>query len=129
MSEPTIERGTLVFWGDDRKPWWIAEWQPHNGPGCYVLIDAEGSIGTATPDELSLEWNRERREVECETMQMNVATLRFVSRLVAAVMDLRQEVHRTYGMLDMGGWQGYDYAEKIDALLSEADAFGEGEET
>ena len=58
-------------------------------------------------------------------MQMNVPALRFCARLVDAVIQLRQEVGRTYTMLNMGGWDGYDYAEKFDQLLAEADAWEE----
>ena len=60
-----------------------------------------------------------------EEMQMNVPALQFCARLVDAVIQLRQEVGRTYTMLNMGGWEGYDYADKFDQLLEEADAFGE----
>lgn len=60
-----------------------------------------------------------------EVMQMNLPALRFCARLVDAVIQLRQEVGRTYTMLGMGGWEGYDYADKFDQLLDETDAFGE----
>ena len=62
-----------------------------------------------------------------EEMQMNLPALRFCTRLVDAVIQLRQEVDRTYTMLNMGGWEGYDYADKFDQLLEEADAFQEEE--
>jgi hypothetical protein len=62
-----------------------------------------------------------------EEMQMNLPALRFCARLVDAVIQLRQEVGRTYTMLNMGGWEGYDYADKFDQLLEEADAFQEEE--
>lgn len=60
-----------------------------------------------------------------EVMQMNVPALKFCSRLVNAVVQLRQELGRAYDALGMGGWEGYDYAEKVDQLLEEADAFVE----
>lgn len=60
-----------------------------------------------------------------ETMQFNLPALQFMARLVNAVVELRQEVNRTYTMLNMGGWEGYDYAGKFDQLLEEADAFDE----
>lgn len=60
---------------------------------------------------------------ETEAMQMNEPALKFCSRLVDAVIQLRQEVGRTYTMLNIGGWKGYDYADKVDQLLEEADAF------
>lgn len=62
-----------------------------------------------------------------EEMQMNLPALRFYARLVDAVIQLRQEVGRTYTMLNLGGWEGYDYADKFDQLLEEADAFQEEE--
>jgi len=62
-----------------------------------------------------------------EPIQVNEAGLRFIVRLVDAVIQLRQEVHNTYTDLGRGGWEGYDYAEKFDQLLEEADAFGEDE--
>ena len=58
-----------------------------------------------------------------EVMQMNVPALKFYARLVDAVIQLRQEVGRTYTMLNMGGWEAYDYAAKVDQLLDEADAW------
>lgn len=64
---------------------------------------------------------------ENEVIQMNVPALKFCARLVDAVIQLRHEVGRTYTMLNMGGWEGYDYADKFDQLLEEADAFQEEE--
>lgn len=61
-----------------------------------------------------------------EVMQMNGTALKFCARLVDAVIQLRQEVDRTYTMLGLGGWDGYDYAAKFDQLLDETDAW-EGE--
>jgi hypothetical protein len=60
-----------------------------------------------------------------DEIEVNAEGLKFISRLVQAVVELRHEVGRTYTMLNMGGWEGYDYADKIDQLLEEADAFGE----
>jgi hypothetical protein len=47
-----------------------------------------------------------------------------MARLVDAVVQLRHYVHTH----TPGGWEGYDYADKVDQLLSEADAFGEDKE-
>lgn len=60
-----------------------------------------------------------------EEMQVNLPALKFMARLVDAVVQLRREVDRTYTDLKWGGWGGYDYADKFDQLLEEADAFGE----
>ena len=62
-----------------------------------------------------------------EEIEVNLEGLKFIARLVRAVVELRYEVGRTYTMLNMGGWEGYDYADKIDQLLEEADAFEEDE--
>jgi hypothetical protein len=62
-----------------------------------------------------------------DKIEINEAGLRFVARLVDAVIQLRHELGRTYTDLGRGGWEGYDYAEKFDQLLEEADAFGEDE--
>ncbi len=62
-----------------------------------------------------------------EEMQVNLPALQFMARLVDAVVQLRREVDRTYTELKWGGWAGYDYADKFDQLLGEADAFGEEE--
>lgn len=62
-----------------------------------------------------------------DVIEVNLEGLKFIARLVDAVVQLRHEVGRTYTMLNLGGWEGYDYAEKFDQLLEEADAFGEGE--
>jgi hypothetical protein len=59
--------------------------------------------------------------------EVNLDGLKFIARLVDAVVQLRHEVGRTYTMLNLGGWEGYDYADKFDQLLEEADAFGEDE--
>lgn len=47
-------RGTMVFWGDDNRPWWVLEWQQENGPGCYLIVNAAGESGAAGEDELTL---------------------------------------------------------------------------
>jgi hypothetical protein len=60
-----------------------------------------------------------------QRIEVNEYGLKFMARLVDAVVQLRQEVGRTYTMLNMGGWEGYDYADKFDQLLEEAGAFGE----
>lgn len=60
-------------------------------------------------------------------MEVNLPALKFMARLVDAVVQLRREVDRTYAELKWGGWEGYDYADKFDQLLAEADAFGESE--
>lgn len=62
-----------------------------------------------------------------EQMEMNEAALKFCARLVNAMVDMRQELGRTYTELDRGGWEGYDYSGMVDQLLDEADAFGEDE--
>lgn len=62
-----------------------------------------------------------------EQMEMNEAALKFCARLINAMIDMRQELGRTYTELNRGGWDGYDYADLVDQLLEEADAFGEGE--
>jgi hypothetical protein len=47
------EHGDLVFWmGSGPQPWWIVEWQPHNG-SVYVIVNASGEIGTAGPEQLT----------------------------------------------------------------------------
>lgn len=46
-------RGTMVFWLDS-VPRWVIEWQEHNGPGAYWLVDANGNSAVAGPDEISL---------------------------------------------------------------------------
>lgn len=49
------QRGTLVFWLEDKKPWWIVEWQENNGTiGAYWIVDANGKSGVASEGELSL---------------------------------------------------------------------------
>jgi hypothetical protein len=48
--------GDLVFW-DSKKPWWIVEWQPQNGR-VFVVVDASGTIGTASPEELTRDFRR-----------------------------------------------------------------------
>lgn len=63
-----------------------------------------------------------------ERMEMNEAALRFCARLVNAMVDLRQELGRTYTDLNRGGWEGYDYAHLVDQLLEEADAFEEDDQ-
>lgn len=44
--------GHIVFLRGDKRPRWIVEWQPHNGH-VFVLVDADGAIATARPDELT----------------------------------------------------------------------------
>jgi hypothetical protein len=56
-----------------------------------------------------------------EDIKINLEGLKFLARLVDAVVQLRQYIHTH----TPGGWAGYDYADKVDQLLSEADAFGE----
>jgi hypothetical protein len=48
-------RGTMVFWGDDDcRPWWVVEWQEHNGPGgAYWITNAKGVSAVACEEELS----------------------------------------------------------------------------
>ena len=57
MSERTrqarLNPGTMVFWVDEKKPRWVVEFQPHNGPGAYWLIDSAGRSAAATRGELS----------------------------------------------------------------------------
>lgn len=60
--------------------------------------------------------------VKAGLLEVNQAALTFMAALVGAIVQLKQEVGRTYTMLDMGGWQGYDYAERFDSLLDAADA-------
>lgn len=62
-----------------------------------------------------------------DPIEVNLEGLKFIARLVDAVVQLRHEVNRTYTQLNMGGWDAYDYAEKFDQLLEEADAFREDE--
>jgi hypothetical protein len=59
-----------------------------------------------------------------EDIKVNLEGLKFMARLVDAVVQLRHYVHTH----TPGGWEGYDYADKVDQLLSEADAFGEDKE-
>jgi hypothetical protein len=47
------KRGTLVFWGCSC-PYWVLEWQPENGDGCYWLINAAGESATAGQEEITL---------------------------------------------------------------------------
>lgn len=54
MIKARFIRGTMVFWGDDRRPWWVIEWQADNGPGCYWIVNADGDSGTAGEAELTL---------------------------------------------------------------------------
>lgn len=51
--------GDLVFWLDHEShaPWWIAEWQPHNG-GVFAIVNADGAVGTASAGELSRDFRR-----------------------------------------------------------------------
>ena len=58
-----------------------------------------------------------------EDIKVNLEGLKFMARLVDAVVQLRHYIH-THAPK---GWEGYDYADKVDQLLSEADAFGEDE--
>ena len=54
-AAPKFSRGTMVFWLEDAKPWWIVEWQPNNGRGgCYWITDYIGTCGGAGERELSL---------------------------------------------------------------------------
>ncbi len=41
-----------------------------------------------------------------EEMQVNLPALKFMARLVDAVVQLRREVDRTYTDLKRGGWGG-----------------------
>lgn len=49
-----LQRGTMVFWDGQLRPYWVIEWQPENGDGCYWIVDGEGNHATASEDELSL---------------------------------------------------------------------------
>lgn len=53
--------GELVFWKghDSPAPWWIAEWQPDNGR-VFVIVNAEGDVGTAPASELSRDFRKAR---------------------------------------------------------------------
>lgn len=54
------EIGHVVFWPGDtspRRPWWIVEWQQDNG-GVFVIVNADGVIGTATPNELTRDFRK-----------------------------------------------------------------------
>ena len=53
MSEPTFKNSDMVFWCTEPQPYWVIEWQPENGEGCYWLVDAKGQSATATENELS----------------------------------------------------------------------------
>lgn len=54
-KRPKFARGTMVFWLEDKKPWWIVEWQPDNGiGGSYWITDYIGTCGGAGERELSL---------------------------------------------------------------------------
>ena len=59
-----------------------------------------------------------------DNIKVNLEGLKFVARLVEAVVQMRQylDTHAP------GGWAGYDYADKFDQLLDEADAFGEDDQ-
>jgi hypothetical protein len=56
MSRARYPHGTMVFWGDDdRRPWWVVEWQENNGPGgAYWITNADGDPAVACEDDLSL---------------------------------------------------------------------------
>lgn len=56
-----------------------------------------------------------------EDITINLEGLKFLARLVDSVVQLRHYIHTH----TPGGWAGYDYADAVDRLLSEADAFGE----
>jgi hypothetical protein len=53
--------GDLVFWKVHQSPapWWIAEWQPHNGE-VFAIVNALGEIGTAPARELSRDFRKAR---------------------------------------------------------------------
>lgn len=53
--------GELVFWvgHPGHAPWWIAEWQPHNGR-VFVIINATGTVGTAKAHDLSRDFRASR---------------------------------------------------------------------
>jgi hypothetical protein len=54
-AAPKFARGTMVFWLKDAKPWWIVEWQDHNGiGGSYWITNYIGTSGGACENELSL---------------------------------------------------------------------------
>lgn len=52
--------GDLVFLGSDRRPWWIVEWQPQNGMA-FVIVNCDGDIATALPDELTRDFRNAGR--------------------------------------------------------------------
>jgi hypothetical protein len=48
-----LDAGTMVFWLDDRKPYWVIKFQPQNG-NSHWLVDASGEPAVAGFDELYL---------------------------------------------------------------------------
>lgn len=62
-TKTRYERGTMIFWGDDdRRPWWVVEWQENNGTsGAYWITNADGDPAVASEEELSL-WPSEGSE-------------------------------------------------------------------
>ena len=52
--------GEIVFW-DGPRPWWIVEWQPHNGR-VFVIVNADGTVGTAGADELTRDFRNARKK-------------------------------------------------------------------
>jgi hypothetical protein len=50
--------GDLVFRkASGREPWWIVEWQPGNG-NSFAIVDAAGTIGVASHDELTRDFRK-----------------------------------------------------------------------
>lgn len=50
--------GDLVFWlGAGKAPWWIVEWQPHNGES-FAIVNAAGDVGVAGADELTRDFRK-----------------------------------------------------------------------
>jgi hypothetical protein len=57
----------MVFWGDeDRRPWWVVQWQENNGPGAYWITNADGDPAVACEKELSLTPSEESHKCKRE---------------------------------------------------------------
>lgn len=54
IKKHPLKPGTLVFWLDSKSPYWVIEFQIHNGiGGSYWLTDAKGNSACASRDELA----------------------------------------------------------------------------
>ena len=54
MSKKPMKPGTMIFQRGEKKPYWIIEWQPENGSGCYWIAVANGNWGVSLEESLYL---------------------------------------------------------------------------